>query len=139
MMAKPKSFREQFTETYRPTRAEKDAKRAKKRAEREKEGPLSQRIMDGIVRWGKRLFYTAFMGMGMYLVIMMFTLMLPVLMATIIGSLGYTLANMAELLLAGFCGLFFTAWLFLISYHIVRYFGRIYMKAMRSTTKQKKE
>ena len=110
-------------------------KQKKEKAERKSKYPFSLTVF--LKNWFLRLFYTFFMLMAGYLIIAGCTVLIPVVMGYIIGSLGYNLKTQAELLLSLFSGLFFAAWIFLISFYSLRFSWHKYIKAMKSTMADK--
>lgn len=108
-------------------------RKADRKKEKEAKGPLIVRIGQFIKRWIIRLFYTLFFSVFVYVLIMTCTSMIPVVMGYIVGSMGYDLSSVAEVLLAGFSGLFFTAWIFTISYFLVKKAFGLYMKQIKKT------
>lgn len=87
--------------------------------------------------WLTRLFHTAFMIMIGYLVIMVCTVLIPAAMGYVIGSMGYTLENNVELLLSLFAGLFFTAWVFALSFFALRFAWKKYIVNIKNTLPNK--
>ena len=83
--------------------------------------------------WIRRIVYSMFFVMAVYLVIGLCTILIPSVMGYVIGSFGYTVANGAEFLLAGLSGLFFTAWVFFGSVLLLRRIWSVYMRAMKGT------
>ena len=108
---------------------EKKAKAARKAAKE----PFSIRAGKFIKRWGLRLFYTVFFILFSYVFIMGITNLIPVTLGYIVGSMGYGLEDTAEIILAALTGLFFTAWIFAISFFVVRKVFAAYIKGMKKT------
>lgn len=121
--------RKQMGENRRKAEAEKATRRAAKAME----GTRSQRFRKSLVRWVKRAFYTAFLVLFAYVTIMAATMMVPLAMATVLSSLGYTLANLAELLLAGLSGIFFVLWAFVLTFLAIRKAWKVYLGAIEKT------
>lgn len=86
-----------------------------------------------LINWFWRIFHTVFLLMIVYLTITGCTVFIPSTMGYIIGSFGYTVGNNAEFLLAGLCGLFFTAWTFALSFLFIRWVWRIYINNIKAT------
>ena len=137
--AAPGSVRQELGDIWKKNKAEQDARKARRKAELEMEGTAGQRARAFLARWLKRLFYTAFAAMAVYLLGMVVTLSIPLFVSIIVSSLGYTLANVAEIMLTAFCGLFFVLWCFALSLFAARGIWRVYAKAMRGTAKRKPE
>ena len=83
--------------------------------------------------WFVRLFYTALMGMFGYAVILAATISIPMCMAVIIRAFGYSMQDIGQVLLSFLAGLFFTAWVFTISFVLLRAFWRKYIACIRKT------
>lgn len=128
-----------FTQAKKTFKDEMSAQKAEKEArkkEREAEGPLRVRIWNFIKRWAVRLFHTFFMLLFIYLVVISCTSLIPAGLGYIIGSLGYSLSSMAEVLLAFFSGLFFTAWIFVGTLFLVKQVGKVYIRNIKKTLPQ---
>ncbi len=82
-------------------------------------------------RFCLNIFYTLLFLMCVYIVIVSGTIFIPMAMGFIIGSFGYNLSNNSELLLSAFSGLFFTTWVFVCSFYLIRCFFRRYLEAIR--------
>lgn len=104
--------------------AEKKKQDAAKKAKR----PLAVSIRG----WILRLFYTVFMLLFVYTVILACTLSIPQVMSQIIASFGYNLNSITEIILALFSGLFFTAWAFALSFFAVKKAFGVYVNSMRN-------
>lgn len=125
-----------LSEAMEPLKAErKRQKEEKERRRREKaaQGTFIERLCASIKVWGLRLFYTFFMLMGMYLLILCGTLFVPPVMAYILGGLGYTMASTTEVLLSLLSGLFLTAWVFAITLFLGKKIMKLYMHGMKKT------
>lgn len=83
--------------------------------------------------WFLRIFYTVFMLMITYTIILTCTLSIPNIMSTIIQSFGYNLNSSVEMLLAMLSGLFFTAWMFALSFFVIKKLFGIYINKMKAT------
>ena len=83
--------------------------------------------------WLLRIFYTVFMLMATYTIILTCTLSIPNVMDTLIQSFGYNLNSSVELVLALLSGLFFTAWMFALSFFVVKKLFEIYIRKMKET------
>lgn len=83
--------------------------------------------------WFLRIFYTVFMLMITYTIILTCTLSIPNIMSTIIQSFGYNLNSSVEMLLAMLSGLFFTAWMFVLSLFVIKKLFGIYINKMKAT------
>ena len=133
------SVGQELRDIWRKNKAEQDAQKAQRKAAKAMEGTPGERARGFLSRWLKRLFYTAFVLMATYLVVMVCTLSIPLFLSIIVSSLEYTLSNIAEIMLTGFCGIFFVLWCFAGSFFVVRAFWKIYIKAIRTTMKKKPE
>lgn len=102
--------------------------KARRKAER---GNFS--FKEFIVKWVKRLFYTFCMFMLLYVFIVGGTILIPTVMGYLVGSMGYSLSNSGELLLAQLAGLFFTAWVFAIGFLAIRFAWHRYIEGMQGT------
>ena len=81
------------------------------------------------------IFYTlstSLLLMFGYIVIGFITSCMPMVMGYLIGSFGFDLSDIVQVMLFGFSGLFFTAWMFLISYLILRKACRVYIKFIKN-------
>lgn len=125
----------EFKSTVQKNKQKADQQKAAKRASKAMEGTPYQRFCKGAVRWTKRIFFTAFFCMFVYVLVMSVTLMIPYIMALIISSLGYTLETLGELFLAALCGIFFVLWAFAITLFLVKKVYGVYAKAMKGTAK----
>ena len=105
----------------------------KERKEKAASEKFSVRLGRFLKRWLVRLFYTAFAGVVLYSTILACTLAIPNIMATIIASMGFALDSVVEIVLASLSGLFFTGWIFVISYKLVMKVCKIYLIKMKST------
>lgn len=125
-----------FSEALEPIRAEKQRQKEekeRKRKARAEQGSFGERALAFIKVWCLRLFYTFFMFMGMYLLILCGTLFVPPVMAYILGGLGYTMASTTEILLSALSGLFLTAWVFAITLFLGKKIMKLYMNSMKKT------
>ena len=86
-----------------------------------------------IGRWIKRFFYTVCFVMIAYVIVIGGTIMVPTVMGYLIGSMGYTVSNNAEMLLSLLSGLFFGGWTFLISFFIIRFAWNRYINGIKHT------
>lgn len=119
-------------------KAQADRKKAKK-AEREAKGPLVIRAGQFIKRWTVRLFHTLFFVVFVYVFVMSCVSLIPAALGYIVGSFGYTLESAAEIILASLSGLFFTAWVFAVSFFIVKKVFGIYSKNIKKTIPEQSE
>ena len=107
---------------------------AKQKKERKARKENSNFSMTSFLKtWMKRLFYTLFIFMVVYVTIIGCTVMVPTVMGFLIRALGYTVSNNAEMLLASFAGLFFVLWSFALSFIFIRFAWRKYINGMKST------
>lgn len=110
---------------------------AKRKADRKKakeaKGPFLIRLGKFLKRWIIRLFHTLFLVCFVYVFVMSCVSIIPAAMGFIVGGMGYTLESAAEILLASLSGLFFTGWVFVISFVIVRKVFGIYIKNIKKT------
>ena len=128
---------DQVKKTINDERARQKAAKAERKKLLNEQGPLKTRIWNFIKRWAVRLFHTFFMLVFIYLIVISCTSLIPAGMGYIIGSLGYSLSSMAEVLLALFSGLFFTAWVFVGTLFLVRQAGKIYIRNIKKTLPEK--
>ena len=70
-------MRQELGDIWKKNKAEQDARKARRKAELEMEGTAGQRARAFLARWLKRLFYTAFAAMAVYLLVMVVTLSIP--------------------------------------------------------------
>ena len=115
-------------EPIRKERERQKAERAKRKAAR---GSFS--LLAFLKTWFFRLLYTFFLLMIVYIMVVGCTVMIPFVMGFIIGSFGYTISNNAEMLLALLSGMFFTGWVFLISFGILKISWKQYIKNIKET------
>lgn len=139
MVDKDPSLGSEIKAIWKKNKAEMDSRKMRRKAAMEAEGTPVERAQAFLARWGKRVFYTALAAMAAYLIIVVVTLSIPLLVSIIVSTLGYTLANVGEIMLTCFCGLFFTLWCFVLSFCLVRAVWKVYVKAMRSTARRKQD
>lgn len=114
---------------------EKNKQAAAKKARKEKAASekFSTRALRFLKVWTLRLFYTAFVFVVAYSAILAGTLAIPNMMAIVIASMGFALDSTVEIVLASLSGLFFTGWIFAISFYLVKKVFKIYLNKMKST------
>lgn len=114
---------------------EKNKQAAAKKARKEKAASekFSTRVLKFLKVWTLRLFYTAFVFVVAYSAILAGTLAIPNMMAIVIASMGFALDSTVEIVLASLSGLFFTGWIFVISFYLVKKVFKIYLNKMKST------
>ena len=125
-----------LSDAMKPLKEEKNRQKAEKERKRQAkkaQGPFIDRLIAFVKVWFLRLFYTFFMFMGMYLLILCGTLFVPPVMAYILGGLGYTMASTTEILLSALSGLFLTAWMFAITFFLGKKIMKLYMNGMKKT------
>lgn len=105
----------------------------RRKMEKQAQGPFLVRVFNFVKTWAIRLFHTAFLLMFAYLVVAICTLIIPTVMGFVIGSMGYTLNNNAELLLAFLSGIFFTGWVFTGSFVLVKFVWKKYITNIKKT------
>lgn len=125
------------SQVMNPLKEEWNRRKQERASKRENSEPLLFRFINFIKLWAIRLFHTAFMMMLIYLVVAICTLIIPTVMGYVIGSMGYTLTNNAEMLLAFLCGLFFTGWVFVGSFVAVRAIWRKFIANIKATLPEK--
>ena len=116
-----------------PLKEEWNKRKQEKAMKKEQAGPLGVRLVNFVKIWSVRCFYTAFMMMLIYLIVSICTLVIPTVMGFVIGSMGYTLSNNAEMLLSLLCGLFFTGWVFVGSFFAVKIVWCNYIDNIKKT------
>ena len=114
-----------------PIRKEMDRQKAEKAKRKAERGPFSLALF--LKNWAVRLMHTLFLIMIAYITIVGGTIFVDIAMGFIIGSLGYTVGNNAEFLLSILAGIFFTAWVFLISFLFLRFVWKQYIKNIKNT------
>ena len=87
--------------------------------------------------WGLRFFYTLFFGGFLYFIILFCMMIIPTVMGYVVGGLGYNLNDNAQMILAFLSGIFFTAWVFIGSYKLIKWIGGFYIKGWKSAGKKK--
>lgn len=83
-------------------------------------------------------FYTVLFFLFAYVVILFATTVLPMILAGILAGLGYTLANLAEVVLAGCVALFLTAWFFTLTFLLVKKVFGIYWRGVKKRLPEKR-
>lgn len=83
-------------------------------------------------------FYTVFFVSFSYVFIMFCTSILPSAISVIVVGLGYKLTTVAEMFLGACVGLFFTAWVFVISFVVIRKAFSIYINAVKKQLPKKR-
>jgi hypothetical protein len=86
-----------------------------------------------LFNWIKRIFYTMFLVVAVYVMILATTVMIPAFISFIISGLGFTLKTYREQITALLAGGFFTAWLFVFTYAIGKRMWRLYAKGIKGT------
>jgi len=107
------------------------AKEARKKAN-EAKGPLLDRIVLHTRNFGIGGIYSALYLVAVYCVVMFGTLYLPALLNVIIG---YFNANTTLIIAVDDACLFFTAWMFVISFVIIRTITRVYTRGIKKLFK----
>ena len=105
----------------------------KDRAEKEKKQNESGTKMGPVKRWMLRIFYTAFLVIGVYVMVMAVTVMIPSFVSFLVKGLGLSLGNYSEIIGVLLGGLFFTAWAFVITYGIGRKIWKTYVSSIKKT------
>ena len=124
-----------FSQSKQTLIDEKNKQAAAKKARKEKAASekFSTRVLRFLKVWTLRLFYTAFVFVVAYSAILAGTLAIPNMMAVVIASMGFALDSTVEIVLASLSGLFFTGWIFVISFYLVKKVFKIYLNKMKST------
>lgn len=73
-----------------------------------------------------------------YVLILMFTILIPSILAYVLGSLGFESAdaNGAVLIVSLASALFLTAWIFICCFFVVRFVWKIYKRNMKKSLSQ---
>lgn len=109
--------------------------RAKMKAKKEesKKIPLGIKIVKFLKTWGLRFFYTVFFGAFSYVWLLVLTAMIPAFANIVLQGIGFTYQTLNEIILAGCASLFFTAWIFVISFVVEKAIFKLYIKGMKGT------
>lgn len=86
-----------------------------------------------LLNWVKRIFYTFFLVVAVYVMILATTVMIPAFVSFIIEGLGFTMNSYREIVTALLAGGFFTAWIFVFTYAIGKRLWKLYTKGIRGT------
>jgi hypothetical protein len=86
-----------------------------------------------VVRWFKRIFYTLFLAVAVYVMLLSVTVMIPAFISFIIDGIGFKMQSYREIVTALLAGGFFTAWLFVFTYAIGKRMWALYMRGLKGT------
>lgn len=123
------TFKETFKTEMAAQKAEKERQKEAKRKAREAKGPLLPRILTNAKSIGIGGLYSLAYLSFVYCLILFITLYLPSLLAVIVSYFDAA----STLIMSVQCAcLFLTAWVFVVSFVIVRKVTRVYKKGIKS-------
>lgn len=104
-----------------------------KQKEAEKKKKFKENFGRNFVAITKAFFHTIFLIAITYFVVLFGTINIPNILAYILGGLGFGAANAtgSEFIVSLMAGFFLTGWIFLISFIILRFAFRIYVRNIK--------
>lgn len=125
-------FKDTFKSEMEAQKAAKIKAKEERKQMRDAKGPLLFRLMENTKNIGIAGFYSIAYALFVYCIVLFITMYLPSLLGVIVSFFD---ANTAIILTVECSCLFFTAWIFVLSFVIVKKITKIYLKGTKNLFK----
>lgn len=123
------TFKDTFKKEMAAQKAAKEQEKAEKKKERENKGSLAVRILANTKNIGISGLYTVAYMLVVYCIVLFITMYLPSLLNVIVS---YFDASTSIVLTVECACLFFTAWIFVISFVIIKKITKVYTGGIKA-------